>query len=170
MRVKLVKLTTKRLILRGPRPDDIDAMVAIYRDPRAMKYWSTPPHSGAPQTRAQLARKIAYFAENPTDFIIEKDGRMIGHAGLYRTTEVGFILHPDHWRQGIVTEAMQAIIPHLWAVTDHAQLTADVDPLNAASVALLKRLGFVETHRAARTFCLEGVWADSVYFALQRPS
>ena len=101
--------------------------------------------------------------------MIEKDGRAIGNAGMYRGTEVGFILHPDYWRQGILTEAMGAIIPHLFATTTVAALTADVDPRNAASVALLTGLGFEETHRAKNTFFIEGEWSDSVYFALPRP-
>lgn len=79
------------------------------------------------------------------------------------------MLAPSHWRQGIMQEAMRAIIPHLWTVTDHQSLTADADPNNAASVGLLTSLGFTETHRAKNTFCINGVWSDSVYLALQRP-
>jgi ribosomal-protein-alanine N-acetyltransferase len=98
------------------------------------------------------------------------DGRLIGNAGNHVDNEVGFILHPDHWRKGIITEAMGAIIPFLWANTDHAELTGDADPLNTASVGLLTSLGFNETHHAAGTFCINGVMSDSVYFALRRPS
>ena len=105
-----------------------------------------------------------------TYFVIEMDGRVIGTAGMHKTDEVGFLLHPDYWRQGIVSEAMNAIIPYLFEVTDHAQLTADADPRNDASVGILKSLGFQETHRAEKTFCVNGEWSDSVYFALQRPS
>jgi ribosomal-protein-alanine N-acetyltransferase len=89
-----------------------------------------------------------------------------GHAPF---DEVGFLLHPDYWRQGIASEAMQAIIPYLFKVTAHSELTADADPLNTASVDFLKSLGFQETHRAKNTFCINGVWSDSVYFALPRP-
>ena len=48
------------------------------------------------------------------------------------------------------------------------ELTADVDPDNAASIGLLKSLGFRETHRAERTMQIRGQWCDSVYFALRR--
>jgi ribosomal-protein-alanine N-acetyltransferase len=163
-------LTTKRLILRGPRPEDLNDMFEVYSDPRAMKYWSTPPHPDASVTGDLLNRRINHWGTGPFNFQIEMDGRYIGNAGNFHQTEIGFMLHPDHWRQGIVSEAMGAIIPHLWAVTDHAELTADADPLNAASVGLLTSLGFVETHRAKNTFCINGVWADSVYFKLGRPS
>ena len=107
--------------------------------------------------------------EQQTRFVIEKAGGVIGTAGMSAGNEVGFLLRPDHWRQGIVTEAMQAIIPYLFAQTDVCQLTADVDPRNAASVGLLRSLGFYETHRAERTYDIAGEWSDSVYFALDRP-
>ena len=162
-------LKTKRLILRGARPGDLMDLHAIFSDPRAMRYWSTPPHKTPGKTQENLDRLIANSRERVTYFVIDMDGRAIGTAGMHRADEVGFLLHPDHWRTGIVTEAMNAIIPYLFAVTDHKKLTAEADPRNAASVALLQSLGFRETHRAERTFCINGEWSDSVYFALPRP-
>ena len=163
-------LKTKRLILRGARADDLMDLFAVYGDPRAMRYWSTPPHPGPSTTAQNVERQIRANANQLVYFVIEKDGRVTGNAGMHRGDEVGFILHPDHWRQGIIAEAMGAIIPYLFDVTDHAQLTADADPRNAASVAALTALGFRETHRAKNTFCIEGEWSDSVYFALPRPA
>lgn len=163
-----MRLTTERLILRGPRADDLDAMFAIFSDPAAMKHWSTLPHADKSVTEVRLDARIAQFAAAPTYFQIEMDRHLIGCAGLFKDNEVGFILHPAYWRQGIVTEAMRAIIPYLFATTDLSHLTADVDPANAASIGLLTRLGFTETHRAARTYFIGGVWYDSVYLALPR--
>lgn len=163
-------LKTERLILRGPRPDDVNDMFALYSDPRVMQFWSTPPHENRHVTKNLLDQRIAHWATAPVNFQIELDGRYIGGAGNFRANEVGFILSPDHWRKGYVFEAMTAIIPHIFNVTDHAQLTADADPDNDASVGLLKSLGFVETHRAQNTFCINGVWVHSVYLALPRPA
>lgn len=163
-------LTTQRLILRAARQRDLMDLFAIFSDPRAMQYWSTPPHDSPARTQDNLDYMIASAKGTLTYFVIEMDGRAIGTAGMHKTDEIGFLLHPDYWRQGIVTEAMNAIIPYLFEVTDHARLTADADPRNEASVGLLKSLGFEETHRADRTFCINGEWSDSVYFALQRPS
>ena len=162
-------LTTKRLRLRGPAPDDLDKMFAVYSNPDAMRYWSTPPHESHEVTQGLLNRRIAGWNQSQVNFQIEMDGQYIGNAGNFRDDEIGFILHPTYWRQGILSEAMGAIIPHLWDTTDHEQLTADADPKNAASCGLLCSLGFVETHRAKNTFCINGVWSDSVYFALPRP-
>lgn len=165
-----MRLKTDRLLLREPLASDLDAMFATYSDPRAMRYWSTLPHDDPAITRDLLDRRVAAWASAPVNFQITMNGRYIGNAGNFQGDEVGFMLHPDFWRLGILTEAMQAIIPYLWDATEHFQLTADVDPDNAASLGLLKKLRFYETHRATNTFCIGGVWYDSVYLALQRPS
>jgi len=162
-------IKTARLTLRAAHPEDLADMHAFYRDPRAMQFWSTPPHPGPSTTKSNLTRQIRAAADKLTYFVIEMDGRVIGNAGMHRENEVGFILHPDFWRQGIVKEAMQAIIPYLFEQTDHDHLTAEADPRNQASISALTSLGFVETHREERTFFIEGEWSDSVYFALPRP-
>jgi len=161
-------LKTKRLMLRAARQADLDDLYRIYSDKRAMQYWSTAPHDSPARTQENLDRLISSAEQQLLYFVIEKDGKVIGTAGMHQAHEVGFLLHPDHWRQGIATEAMNAIVPYLFEATDAPALTADVDPRNAASVGLLTALGFRETHRAQNTFCIEGVWSDSVYFALPR--
>ncbi len=161
-------LSTERLILRAAKPDDLDDLHAIYSDPQAMRYWSTPPHPDRATTQGNLDRMIASAAKRLVYFVFEHDGRAIGVGGMHIDYEVGFLLHPDFWRQGLVREAMQRIIPYLFDVTDAPALTADVDPRNDASVGLLRALGFTETHRAKNTFCINGEWSDSVYFQLKR--
>ncbi|WP_342075923.1 GNAT family N-acetyltransferase [Yoonia sp. SS1-5] len=165
-----MRLLTERLILRAPLPEDLDRMFAVYSDPHAMRYWSTPPHETPQITKDLLDRRIAAWAAAPVNFQITLNDSYIGNAGNFRDDEIGFMLDPRYWRQGILTEAMRAIIPHLFTTTDHARLTADADPNNAASCGLLQKLGFAETHRAKNTFCINGVWSDSVYFALPRPA
>lgn len=163
-------LQTPRLILRGPRPDDLDAYFAIHAAPGAMKYWSTLPHTSPNETREKLDRFIAGFADQPTCFMMEQNGRIIGSIGVAVGNEIGFILHPDHHRKGFASEALRAILPHVWDTTDYDHLVADVDPRNEASIGLLTSFGFFETHRKSGTFQIGADWVDSVYFRLNRPA
>jgi [ribosomal protein S5]-alanine N-acetyltransferase len=64
---------------------------------------------------------------------------------------------------------MAALIPVLFARHAVPALTADVDPRNGASLALLAGLGFRETGRATRTLKWRDEWCDSVYLELRRP-
>ena len=165
---KTAEIQTARLTLRGPLPGDLDAMHRVYSDPRAMRFWATDPHPDRATTQALLTRRMMRWAEVPANFQIALDGRYVGNVGNYAGNEIGFMLSPYLWGQGLLTEALAAALPAIFDRTRHEVLTADVDPRNAASIALLRKFGFAETHRAERTFFIGGAWADSVYFALPR--
>lgn len=160
-------LTTPRLRLRRVRAEDLGDLHGVLGNPAAMRYWSTPAHGTVDQTRDWLDRMLRP-GDNSDDFVIEHQGRVIGKAGAWQLPEVGYVLHPDHWGQGLAQEAMRAVIPHLFARWPVEALTADVDPRNAASLRLLEKLGFRETHRAERTILWGEEWCDSVYLALRR--
>lgn len=161
-------LRTARLVLRRARPDDLEAIHAVLSDPRAMRHWSTLPHEDIDRTRAWLNGMIASPPELSEDFVVEFEGRVVGKAGFYRLPEIGYILRPEVWGRGLAREACEAVIDHVFSSRGLDELTADADPRNAASLALLARLGFRRTGEARRTFQLGDEWADSVYFALSR--
>jgi len=161
-----MRLTTRRLVLRRARADDLGDLHAVMSLPAVMRYWSTPEHDTPAQTAAYLQSMMD--AADSDDFLIEHQGRVIGKAGAWPVPEVGFLLHPGHWGKGLAQEAMGAVIPHLLATHAVPLLTAEVDPRNAASLRLLARLGFHETRRATRTLRWRDEWCDSVYLALNR--
>lgn len=156
-------LTTPRLTLRKARAADLLALHDIMQRPEAMRYWSRPEHDSISETAAYLTRMIEGEAQGGDDFVIVLDDQVIGKAGMWRQWEVGFLLHPDHWGKGLAHEAMAAVIAHLFAAHDTNHLTAEADPRNAASLGLLARLGFQETHRATQTMQWRDEWCDSVY-------
>jgi [ribosomal protein S5]-alanine N-acetyltransferase len=164
-----VILRTARLILRRPRVTDLGDVHAMLSHPAAMRYWSTPEHETLAQTKDWLDGMIATIGAGSDDFLIEREGQVIGKAGAWRLPEVGYLIHPDHWRQGFAHEAMSAVMPHLFAQHDIPAVTAETDPRNVASQRLLLKLGFVETGRATRTLQWRDEWCDSVYFARTRP-
>ena len=164
-----MEIRTERLLLRRPRMGDLDAMFEIMSDPVTMRYWSTLPHASRDVTRPWLEKKITRNAEDGEDYFIELEGRVIGEVGAGRLPDFGFMLRQDCWGHGFATEASRAFIAHAFRNTTATELTADVDPRNAASLRLLGKLGFVETGRAERTFLLGDEWCDSVYLALPRP-
>jgi len=133
-----------------------------------MRYWSTLPHSDLEQTRVWLDGMIASSPEESDDFVVEHEGEVVGKAGCYRLPEVGFILHPSRWGKGLAREAVGAVIAHVFEHFPISAIVTDVDPRNAASLGLLKRLGFVETGRAERTYQIGDEWVDSIYLALAR--
>ncbi len=162
-------IETARLRLRRARMEDADDLFEVFADPRAMRYWDSPPHVEIAQTRRWLAGMVASSPDETDDFVVEHAGRVIGKAGCWRWGEIGFILRSDHWGRGLGDEALGAVIPHVFASLALDRLEADVDPRNAAALRLLDRHGFREVGRAERTTLVGDAWCDSVYLALDRP-
>jgi RimJ/RimL family protein N-acetyltransferase len=163
------RIVTERLVLRRAREEDLEAMHEVLSHPLATRYWSTPPHDSLEQTREWLAAMMEDAPGERDDYLIEREGRVIGKAGCFRLPEIGYILHPGHWGQGLATEALQAVIPRIFARHPIEALRADVDPRNIRSIRLLERLGFAVSGRASRTWHVGGEWCDSVYLTLPRP-
>ena len=161
-------IRTTRLVLRRATWDDLAAVHRLFSNPKAMRYWSRPEHATLDETRHWL-RFLVEPAPDSLDFLIETDGEVIGKAGAWQLPEVGFLLHPDHWGKGFAHEAMLAVIAYVEAEFPALpELTAEVDPRNLASLRLLDRLGFRETHRAERTLLWKDEWCDSVWLARKR--
>jgi [ribosomal protein S5]-alanine N-acetyltransferase len=161
-------IRTARLTLRRARIEDLDDIHAVLSNKEAMRFWSRLPHASLEESRIWLRSTIDAPADQSDDYVVEHEGRVIGKAGFYRLPEIGFILHPDYWGRGLAREALEAVIARVFARFPVDALTADVDPRNAASLALLKGLGFVETGRAKGTWQLGDELCDSVYLALPR--
>jgi RimJ/RimL family protein N-acetyltransferase len=166
--LRVTVLHTPRLTLRRARPNDLEPLHAILSDADTVRYWSTGPHRTLDVTREWLAAMIASPPAESEDFIVEHGGEVVGKAGFFRLPELGYLLRRDLWGRGLVSEAARAVIDHVFATRDLTELTADVDPRNIGSIRVLERLGFVETGRAARTYCIDGVWVDSIFYALRR--
>lgn len=164
----VTELRTPRLTLRRARASDLDALHGILSDEETVRFWSTGPHRTLEVTRDWLDAMRASPPEVSEDFIIEHEGETVGKVGFHRLPEIGFLLRRDLWGRGLVTEAARAVIEHVFRTRDLSELQADVDPRNVGSLRVLQRLGFVETGRAERTYCIEGVWVDSVYLVLRR--
>ncbi|MCF8516385.1 MAG: GNAT family N-acetyltransferase [Rhodobacteraceae bacterium] len=162
-----ITVTTPRLILRRARMSDLENLHRVFTQALAMRYWSVPEHDHIDQTKAFLEGMIR--SENADDFVIEHQGRVVGKAGEWNLPEIGYILHPDLWGQGLGYEAVSAVIAHLFATHPVTELTAEVDPRNLASRSLLAKLGFHETGRAERTLKWREEWCDSIYLSLPRP-
>ena len=82
---------------------------------------------------------------------VAKDtGRVVGRIGFHAppdadgTVEVGYTVAPEHRRQGLALEMCRALLA--WGAENGAQrVLASVRPDNAASLAVVRRLGFEKT-------------------------
>ncbi|WP_037500150.1 GNAT family N-acetyltransferase [Sphingomonas jaspsi] len=159
-------IRTARLMLRRATMDDLPAIHSIMSDPEVMRFWSEPPHPDLARTAEWLQSMVDADPATSDDYVIERDGRVVGKIGCWKLPDIGYHIARDQWGQGVASEAMAAYLDRRRAIGTPSRLTADVDPRNAASIALLTRHGFVETHRAKGTWQVGDELCDSVYLAL----
>jgi RimJ/RimL family protein N-acetyltransferase len=144
-------LDTDRLLLRHLRPDDLDALYALYRDPE-MRRWYPDGTRTLAQTREELHYFIRGIPDHPTlglwATIHKPSGSFIGRCGLLPWTidgapevELAFMIAKPYWRQGFASEAARAIAAHAFGRLGLARLICLPTPGNEASCGVARKTG-----------------------------
>ena len=103
---------------------------------------------------------------------LKEEDKLLGTVGLFNFSnqhyrcEIGYMLHPDYQRKGIVQEALDAILDHAFNVFKVHSIEANVNPENAASKKLLERNGFVKEAYFKENYYFNGKFLDSVIYSL----
>ena len=86
--------------------------------------------------------------------------------GVAQMASVGYWMGEAHANQGIMTEAMGALLPYAFDRLGLHRVEAACLPTNKASRALLAKLGFREEGYAVRYLKINGTWQDHVLHSL----
>jgi len=141
------RLETARLILRPPRWEDFDAWAGFMADPEGTRFiGGAQPRSSAWRALMTMAgawslRGFAMFS------VLEKaTGRWVGRLGPWCPdgwpgTEVGWSIVRDCWGRGYATEGATAAIDWTFATLGWTEIIHVIDPDNAASQGVARRLG-----------------------------
>ena len=118
-----VAIRTARLTLRPWRESDLNDFFAYASVDGVGQMAGWTPHRTVEESRNILNM----FIEGRHVFALEKDGRVVGSLGVeeYREDhypeldalmgrEIGYVLAKDCWGQGLMTEAVQAVIAWLF--------------------------------------------------------
>ena len=163
--------------LRWLVPTDVPALYEVFSDPEVMRYWSHVPFTREEQARELLAAIEKAFAEKSLFQwgVALRDGdRVIGTCTLSsvdvsnRRAELGYALGRAHWGQGLMREALDRLLAYAFGDLGLRRLEADVDPRNAASIALLERLGFRREGHLRERWMVAGEVQDSLFYGLLR--
>jgi len=139
------RIETARLVLRAPRLEDAGWIERLAGDWEVAKLTARIPH---PYPPGEAARFIASLAEDELTFGIERRGDaepvgMIGARPMGAEAEIGYWIGRAFWGQGFASEALDALVRHLFLRRRFERLLASARPENRASIRVQEKAGFV---------------------------
>lgn len=169
------ELTTERFLLRRTTIEDAPEFFQLRSDARVMKYIDRPPSKDEEEVR-QLIASIGndIKAGNGIMWVIVPKGqeKLIGTIGFWRMkkehfrSEVGYLLHPDYWRQGVMNEVLREVLRFGFEVMHLHSVEAVTNPENVASRSLLEKVGFVQEGLFREDYYFNGKFLDSAMYGL----
>lgn len=167
-------IETERLLLREPRPGDVDAVFALFSDPQHMRYWSRLPMVERGEAEAYLASLPAHYEKRDAITWIVADPehqQMLGTCTLYDIQlnhlrcGVGYALLPQYQGQGFASEAAGNATAWALEYLDLHKVEGEIHPDNLASRRVLERCGFHSEAVLRQRFVLGEEIQDSEIFA-----
>ena len=145
------QLETKNLVLRRIHPSDASALFKILADDEVTRFYDDDTFTEISQASDQIEAWENGFKNKGCirwGITHKEEGTMIGSCGYYgfhtwyRRASIGYELAHNYWRQGIMTEALSAIIDFGFGEIELNRIEAVVMPENTASIIMLQKLRF----------------------------
>ena len=147
-------IETERLVLRPFKWDDLDDFFGYASVEGVGEMAGWPHHENKDKSKEILTR---FIDEDKTFALVLKEtGRVVGSLGVefygaedkltefdgYKGREIGYVLAKDQWGKGLMTEAVSAVINHLFDEMDLDFLTCGYYDFNNQSKRVQEKCGF----------------------------
>ena len=155
-----VVLKTDRLTLRPFRDSDLQDLYEYAKVDGVGQMAGWMPHQNTEESR----RILDMFIREKKTLALEHRGKVIGSLGIefYKETdypelsdltgrEIGYVLSKEYWGQGLMPEAVQAVIRYLFEVENLDFLICGHFARNNRSRRVIEKCGF----RYSRTVCFQ---------------
>ena len=162
------------MFLRPPHPSDRDELLRLYRaSVRFHRNLASPPRRPE-QFAAYLAR---CRQPNYASVLVcrTEDGAIVGRInvteivrGLHQGAFLGYEMGAPFAGRGYMTEALPLLLRYAFERLRLHRLEANIQPSNAASIALVRRAGFVREGLSRRYLKIGGRWRDHERWAILR--
>ena len=144
-------LATERLRLRTVTLDDTPAIFRMMSDPRVTRYFGSAPMVSLNEATQRIEGFQTSFAtQTGIRWAItrQESTELLGTCGYWRLmqshfgAEIGYELAPDCWGQGIMSEAVAAVLAFGFQTMGLHRVEAQIHPANTGSQRVLEKLGF----------------------------
>ena len=171
------ELRTPRLRLRKLTMRDAADIYQYSRDPEVARHVLWDAHQSIGDSRAYLRYMLRrYHAHEPASWGIEwlETGRIIGTIGFMwiqrdnNAAEVGYSLAQEYWNQGIMTEALRAVIRYGFESMGLNRIEAQHETTNPASGAVMRKCRMLREGTLRGRLYNKGRYVDVDLYAILR--
>jgi ribosomal-protein-alanine N-acetyltransferase len=106
-------------------------------------------------------------------FAVMLHGSLVGQVtvsnvarGAFQSASVGYWVDRTAAGRGVTPTALALVVDHCFTAVGLHRIEANIRPENAASLRVVRKLGFREEGRHARFLFIDGAWRDHLSFAL----
>ena len=163
-------LTTERLILRPLEAADAEDLYDAYRRPEAMRFMDDAAHTSAAETK----KMVDGMLDGPgTVWTVRttEDGPALGYVDYIGNAGVpgmGYFLHPDHWGNGYMSEAVRGALDYGFDKMELDRVELWISEENTASVRLAERVGFRRRGRMRQKYHQDSVGHDKIVYGITK--
>lgn len=150
-----MELSTPKLQLRPPQPQDLSELHTLYADPAVWVHFPTSAHTEVEQTSAMLERWIADWDRDGLGNWIARsadDGVLLGHGGCTVRQacfwNLGYRFSPAAQGRGYATEVSLLALSTARELRPELPVVAYLLEHNAASARVAEKVGLQLRHRA----------------------
>ena len=138
-------LNTSRLILRKITIEDVKDIYEYASKEETSKFLTRKPHKSIKETKEYVKNVASRYEESIFRWgIVDKsENKLIGVIDVVKIDEInneceiGYVLNPKYWRQGIMKEALSQVLDYLFKEVRFDQINAKVELGNIASEKVL---------------------------------
>jgi ribosomal-protein-alanine N-acetyltransferase len=166
------------IFLRAPQMSDYSEWTTLREASRAFLTPWEPTWPADDLSRSAFRRRLRRYAEDQRAdtsyafFLFRKsDEALVGgltlaniRRGVAQAGSLGYWIGEPFARRGLMTGAVQALVPFSFGSLRLHRLEAACIPSNTASIRLLEKAGFVREGYAREYLCINGLWQDHLLF------
>lgn len=152
-------ISTARLLLRPPRPSDLDTVIRLFSRPELVAHRPDPTPDTPAASKARLDKDMRHWQEHGYGrWAIEAEGNTIGFGGptyseAFDAINLSYHLSPEAWGKGYASELVTAAIALALGKLEAEQIIGLARVANPASCRVLEKAGLrfqreVELHGA----------------------
>jgi len=166
---------SSRLTLTLASLKDLDFIYEVQSFPQSAEFNTLPVPESIDITRTSVMEWEEFHSKKPIEryhFKISLESHAVGLIGLnlkpqrYRGGEVWYTIHPNHWRKGIATEALNLVLDFAFGELNLHRVQAGCAVNNIGSIRVLEKVGMVKEGQGRKILPLSSGWSDNYEYSI----